>query len=280
MPTPGLSLVGFMDQPGGIEHFRQRCVVADESDAALVAEWQSAQQRLGSPMANPGKPNIQQLSAAGTAHVANLVQQPWVQAAFQSQPALLGASFQLVEIDPLLAFQVTVDTARSNYHNGGSVAAPTADELLNMCLPLAQAVEQLKIHQSPGSMMVTSRNLNFRTMQAGFLNGAFLGMHVALSLPFVHVVRLNGRCYLHNGFHRAIGLRARGVTHFPCIVRDVQTALDVGIAPPGTFDLSLLDSANPPTVGHFTQNRAYSVQLKAFSRTLHISWAEYATTHE
>jgi hypothetical protein len=279
MPTPGLSLVGFLDLPDALQHMRAAYVLQDTSDAALTAMWNQARQALGPAFAGAGNPEILPMPAAALGHVGALTQQPWVQPALQ-QGALLGANFVLVEVDPLLAFQFTVDTARSGHHNGGAVTAPSMDELLQVCLPHQQATEQIQILQAPGSMMLTSRSLNLRMLQQGFLNGAFLGMHVGLALPFVQVVRHNGRCYLHNGFHRAVGLRGRGATHIPCVLRDVPDHESVGIRPPGTFGAQVVESANPPTVGHFTQARALPVTLKAFHRTLHISWAEYASTHD
>lgn len=280
MPSPGLSLVGFMEEAEAITHLRNACVVQDASDDALRAEWQTARAKLGPAFPNAGQPDIQPLSTAGVAHVSNLVQQPWVQQALQHPAALLGASFQLVEIDPLLAFQFTVDTARSAHHNGNSGSAPSEQELLDMCLPAQQATENIQILQAPGSMMLSSRNMNFHTQAQGFLHGQFLGMQVGLALPFAHVVRHNGRCYLHNGFHRTVGLRKRGATHIPCVFRDVADHQSVGINPGGTFSAQVMESATPPTLGHFTQDRAYEVTLKAFHRTLHISWAEYVTTHD
>lgn len=280
MPSPGLSLVGFLDQQNAINHLRQACVLPDTSDPALIAEWSAARAKLGPPVAKAGAPDIQPLPAAGIAHVAQLTQQPWVQQALQHQGALLGASFQLVEIEPLLAFQFTVDTARSAHHNGGSPAKPNFDELLNICLPLQQAVEQIDIQQVPGSMMLKSRSLNLKMLAYGFMHGAFLGVHVGLALPFVHVVRHNGRCYLHNGFHRTVGLRIRGATHVPCVVRDVPDHQSVGLAPGGTFDAALMESIDPPTLSHFVNGRAHQVTLKSYHRTLHVSWAEYATTHD
>lgn len=270
-------MVGFMDEPFAINHLRAACVVVDPSDAALSAEWNVARAKLGAPVTNAGAPSIEALPPEGLAHVANLLAQPWVQIAFQG---MLGASFQMVEVEPLLAQQFTVDCARSDHHNGGNGHVPTIEEMLSICLPVAQSVEQIEIAQAPGSMMLTSRSLNFRMLAQGFLHGAFLGMQVGLGLPFAHVVRCNGKCYLHNGFHRAVGLRKRGATHIPCVFRDVPDHGSVGIVPGGTFDVPLLESPNPPTLAHFTQGRAYDVQLKVYRRTLHISWADYVTTQE
>ena len=71
-----------------------------------------------------------------------------------------------------------------------------------------------------------------------------------------------------------------GVTHAPCVVRDEATPEAVGILSGHTFDLALLESANPPTILHFAEGRAQDVQLKAFSRTLHVSWSDYVTTQD
>jgi hypothetical protein len=105
-------------------------------------------------------------------------------------------------------------------------------------------------------------------------------MRFGVTLPFASVARYNGKYYLTNGFHRAIGLRQAGATHMPCMVRDVATPEDVGIQPPGTFQLPLLESPDPPTVGHFTQGRAHNVTIRQFARFLHVSWAEYAIPEE
>lgn len=194
--------------------------------------------------------------------------------------ALLGASWVMIEIEPLLAFQFHVDRARSDHHNGGAKTAPTLDELLKICLPMEQASEAMQIQNGPNSIMLTSRSLNLRTLARGFIGGAFLGVQVGVSLPFVHVVRHHGRYYLHNGFHRTVGLRARGATHVPCVLRDVADHAAVGLNHPGTFGPELMESANPPRLGHYTQGRATEVMLKAFHRTVHVSWCEYAVTHD
>lgn len=277
MPTQGQSLVGFLDQQAGINHLRNSCVVADPSDAALLQEWQAAKAKLGPPVANAGRPDIQMIPADGLTHIQTLLQQDWMKQAVAGH--LAGAAFQLVEIDPLLAFQFSVDVDRSNHHNNGIQGVPTLADLLNVCLPIQQTSEPIQVHQAPGAMMVTSRSLNYQALAQGFIQNCFLGLYLGVSVPLVHVVRHSGRCYLHNGFHRAVGLRKRGATHVPCVFRDVPDHQAIGIKP-GTFDATLLESADPPTLAHFTRDLAYDVQMKAFSRTIHVSWAEYVTTHE
>ena len=187
--------------------------------------------------------------------------------------------FQMVEIEPLLAYQLTVDVARSNDHGSSASNPPLEQELLDICLPIAPVQENLNISTAPGSLLVKSKGLNFHALGEGFLHNQFLGFQVGVSVPLSHVVRFNGQCFLHNGFHRALALRARGATHMPCVFRDVASFAEV--APQGTvFQPPLFQSANPPTVAHFTQGRALTIQLKTFSRTLHISWAQYITTED
>lgn len=185
----------------------------------------------------------------------------------------------LVEIDPLLAFQFTVGDGRSKHHGAALGQNPSVVDLLPICLPLAPPSENFQTFSSPNSMMLKARSLNVQNFGGGVFNAAFMGIQFGVSLPFVHVVRHNGRCYLHNGFHRALAIRKAGATHAPCILRDVADHASVGIHA-GTFGATLLESANPPTLGHFTQGRAYDVQLKNVARYLHVSWADYVIPDE
>jgi hypothetical protein len=68
MPSPGLSLVGFLDQPEAMNHFLAACVPQDSAPAALIAEWNIAKQKLGAPIPNAGYPNVQPLPEAQQAH--------------------------------------------------------------------------------------------------------------------------------------------------------------------------------------------------------------------
>lgn len=297
MPNPGLSLVGFMDPAQALPHLKFACVPnpPNITDAALLANWQTAQQQLGAPIPNAGTPNMTQIPATDP-HVANLLQQPWVRLAFQNPAYNIGnATFQMIEIDPLLAYQFTVDSNRSTQKRQGFSPVPTRQQLLDLCLPLAPPVEPYNPYFVLGqqSVMVKADSLNMRNLYCGFFKNpnplvfnpdftdAVMGILVGTGLPFMHVVRFNGRCYLHNGFHRALAIRASGQTHMPCIFRDVQDQATAGIRTDGgTFALQRLEAPNPPTVGHFTQGRAYQVDLRQLQRILHVSWAEWTIPAE
>jgi hypothetical protein len=284
MPTPGLSLVGFMDETPGIEHLQRACIPPDPTNAALKAAWQSAKGILGAPTAKAGNPDIEPIPASHAHYMLQLMQLPWVVAGLAAD--LAGATFQMIEIDPLLAFQLTVDTDRGAYHCAGVSSPPTIDEMLVKCLPLMITPEPIQVSNLAQSMMIRCRNANFRIVRNGALNDPMgnlqgMGVLLAMSLPFVHVVRFNGRCYLHNGYHRSVALRMAGATKIPCIFRDVHTAEAAGIRADGsTFPESLLTGADPPTVGHFTNNRAHAVSLREHARVINVSWSEYLAYEE
>jgi hypothetical protein len=195
-----------------------------------------------------------------------------------------GLALQWIEIAPLLAFQFTVDKNRSQAKCHPLSHAPTEQELLALALPIAPDVEQFQTFQGPRSVILKARSLNVRWMLEGMINaqlangaqGTYLGIEIGTGSPHVNVVRFNGRCYLNNGYHRCLGAALAGATHIPCVLRDVANPGELlFFNNPGTFGLQLLESANPPTLGHFAQGRAYDVTLKEFWRFINVSWSEY-----
>jgi hypothetical protein len=277
MASAGLSLVGFLDQNEALAHLKSVCVPTIQDDAILSAEWVQAKASLGSAIPNAGKPEIIDLPAQADDYLKLLTSQEWLVA--HQSGTLAGVEFKLIEIDPLLAFQQIIDVTRSNFHCGNIGQNPPTDKILELCLPLQPQQEQIQTSHGPQSIILTTKSLNLQLQAQGMFNGQFMGVTFGLSLPFVHVVEFQGRYFLHNGFHRALGLRASGVTHLPCILRHVNDYDAVGLRL-GTFQPTLLESENPPTVGHYTQGRAHSVSLRAVQRVLHVSWSEYVVPIE
>jgi hypothetical protein len=284
MATDGLSLVGFMSDPNqALLHLKTACVPEQgKSDADLLADWNTARSTLGHVNPRAGVPNLQPIPM-NDPYIQQLMQAPW---ATGFGPLIAqGASFQMVELDPLLAFQFAVDTSRSASHCSPYASTATQDQLLAVCLP--QTLSNDPIHVTgqglPGlqSLIIKSRSLNLQIVAQGNLQlPDALGIQFGWGLPFVHVVRFNGRCYLHNGYHRAVGLRALGATEIPCMFRDVADAPSAGIQPPGTFDLQLLESASPPTIAHFSNGIAFAVRLRATMRIIQINWSQHTMVDE
>lgn len=284
MPTTGLSLVGFMaDRDQAIFHLRNSCLPnpVNKSDAEIEADWLNAQNKLGAPMPNAGHPKMSQIVVTDP-YIHQLLMSPWGPhlAFYLSQ----GATFQMIEIAPLLAFQFSVDMDRSDQHCGRMSNPPSRDELLEVCLPLNAPQDDWSMSTVHGSTVIRSRSLNLTIAAAGPLNVPMVpnlvGIQFAWSLPVLHVVKYNGRCYLFNGYHRAVGAVRAGAQNAPCLFRDVKTEAETAIAPPGTFPLTLLESGNPPTVGHYIQGRAWDVQLRRATRIIQVSWAQHQVFEE
>jgi hypothetical protein len=270
-------------------HLTQVCHPSNLDPAALINEWTAALNKLGPATPNAGNPAFLPIPPADLPHIAALRAAPWLRDVFNSD--WQNATFHLVEVDPLLAYQITVSHNRTAAHLRGLSTPPTISEMMPLCLPLIESTDTVnssqidaKVTNSARSIILKPINLNFRihnqglfpitTPHGGTMN--VFGIHIGWSLPQVHVVRFNGRCYLHNGFHRAVGLRMAGATHIPCLLRDVGTADDVGIKTDGsTFDIGLLESPNPPTLAHYTQGRAQNVSLKALTRIIQINWSDH-----
>jgi hypothetical protein len=278
MPTNGLSLVGFMtDQQQAVNHLKTACVHGGKSDPQLIADWHTAQANLGTAFPNAGKPTFQAFSATHQAHLQQLAQQLNQHPTFAPVFAQ-GASFQLVEIEPLLAFQLTVDADRSNYLcRNLSKPHPTIEELLAVALPLNPVLDEFFWNAQPQSVIVTSRSSNLRLLGGGVSitpSVSMAGIQFGILPPVVYVTQYNGRCYLSNGYHRAYGARLAGATHIPCLFQDVTDYHVTGIRDDGvTLPVPLLESANPPTTAHFTQGRAFSVGLRQTRTVINVNWA-------
>ena len=148
------------------------------------------------------------------------------------------------------------------------------DELFDVCLPMNPVIENYSVSQQPHSVLIRSHSLNLRPLQVGPIGPSAFGVMVGVALPFVHVVRFNGRCFLHNGYHRATAAALAGAPEIPCVFRDVAVPEEIGIGP-GTFDLAVLESADPPTIHHFASGQAHPVDLLIKSRTMQISWTDW-----
>jgi hypothetical protein len=281
VPTDGLSLVGFVDdRQFALVHLKSACLPNGKDEAQLTADWESARGNLGPPNPNAGRPAIHYIPADRQTYL----QQPAMLEALRAYP---GAAFMMVEIAPLLAFQLIIDTDLAELHCAGVSTPPTLDELLSLCLPTSPQSDSHFSFPGENSFLLKSRTLNLQIQNKGLMNiqtgrqgpngpelGPVLhiiGAQVGLSPPYVLVSCFNDRYYLSNGYHRVYGAMLRGATEIPCIVREVASAREAGIREGSTLSQATLESANPPTLQHY-HGPALPVSLRQKSQVIVVQW--------
>ena len=154
--------------------------------------------------------------------------------------------------------------------------------MLSTCLPLEAG--DLSIEQpcwEKNKVTITSLDPNTRLYDRPLhlvydpqeKKRALMGLIIGTGSPLAQVVKFEGRYYLKNGYHRAYYLRMNGIIQLPCILLEANSEADIGLSA-GTLPMNILKSNNPPTMGHFTNNRAFTLPIKRFKRRIQISWAE------
>ena len=229
-------------------------------------------------MPGAGQPVLNSLPSVAGPHIRQLQTLPWAASLFAAQ-TLSAADFKMVEVDPLIAFQLTISKVRSGDHCAKVSNPPSIQEMLDICFPLQPPTEQLRVQSQDNSLILKARSLNIQKIAFGMFDNQFLGLTFGPSPPFVQAVQHNGKYYLWNGFHRAYGLRSAGATYIPCAVRKILDPNEAKVLE-SVFPLSLLESAEAPTLAHFTGGRAHDVSLKLTSRVLHVSWAQWTVLDE
>jgi hypothetical protein len=246
------------------------CAPENLDPAALEAEWNTAQGRIQAPLANVGKSAVRDIPDSHQAYVAGLVANEHWQQTFAQNPHW---EIKMVEAAPLLAFQFSIMNGKADGHGCNFTTPPTLDELFNCCLPAAPTQENATVAQQPNAFLIQTRALNLQPLDFSPVAGqpGLFQLRVGVSLPFVHVVRFNGRCYLHNGYHRVLAALQRGAAEVPCVFRDVAAPQEIGPLGAGAFPLEVLESDNPPAMHHYASGQAHPVELVVKTRVVQLS---------
>jgi len=120
--------------------------------------------------------------------------------------------------------------------------------------------------------MSPNPNLRIAGHFAGPLQGAapgppLLGFFVAFMPSFVQVARFEGRYVLRDGYHRALGLLASGISQVPAFVRDFDAIEQM--VPPGMLPQGAWLGTTPPVLpDYFDNGVAATVALPAVQKLL------------
>jgi hypothetical protein len=251
----GRWLAGFMDQ----DHFRQKSghMLLPQPENPVLERWEQARANLA--VAPPALSNaaVRPIEDAFADHLLTVGGTDL----FRAQTSGRNWSFAWVDIRETVALQesINLDYARAVAARISAVSGER--EILDLCLPRDLRPQGQTYHITGASshgVTIHSEDLNLIVMRAnveateskdpGDPSVARLGFILGKAWHHVHVLSVGGRCYLKNGYHRAVGLAEAGVREMPCVVLHVD---DLGAAECERWSHRLLTSERPPRVGDF-----------------------------
>jgi hypothetical protein len=227
-------LVSATGLTGFLSFVRERAVDGATLDrGALAQEWRDAaacfaelqQAEAGAP----DRPEILPLPPAMQEHADRLAESPSFQHTFATVPIAFG----LVELDRLVVYQHSVTRSNIEGIAGGLGSAMDDGELVRLCLPDQPPDTPFRLARRDGGRFVfiadghDARFLGAQLLEPAAVPGLSPHGHprAVLALPFgftdntLNVVRHGNRMILNNGYHRAVMLRERGITHAPCVIQ-------------------------------------------------------------
>ena len=103
-----------------------------------------------------------------------------------------------------------------------------------------------------------------------------VGLVVGFGSNFLNVVRVGKRVLLNNGYHRAVALRAAGITHAPCLIQtatrvdELQVSVKSRVADDPEF---YFESARPPLLRDFFNPRfRKQLPIRACTRQIEVNF--------
>jgi hypothetical protein len=100
-----------------------------------------------------------------------------------------------------------------------------------------------------------------------------MGFQLRVVTSFMQVGAVQGACFLRDGYHRALGLVARGARYVPAFVRDNMTMSD--LIAPGALEFEAIMGSTPPVISDYWDDQvSVSVELPAPRRVISIQASE------
>jgi hypothetical protein len=278
MPLPALSFMGFLQEQTAIGYMTISCAVADKTAPALRKRWLDARNQRGSAVVKAGEPEVLPMPSECVPYLNG------VKTKQHYKPVFAGTQgkdwdFKLVEIAKLLAWQLHVIKSQFAAHRQAIKNTQDMREVVELCLPQALKPVALEpLPQSSGLVIKARDSLNVNLGNRGtFIEKGIpprYGVEITANANLVQVVRYQGRCYLHNGYHRVCGLM-QSITHIPCILREATEMWQTGVRDNGTtLPEEVFRSGNLPTCSHFTEGRAYAIDVRKASKIMTVTWSE------
>jgi hypothetical protein len=167
-----------------------------------------------------------------------------------------GWSVAIVDLRSVCSLQQSVASEQANARVA-DIDPNDMNSISEVTLPPASLTNlPAQFDSARGAWIVSAANPNLRItgnfggeIQPGTIG---FGFTVGILPSFLQVARHHGRWVLRDGYHRAYGLLARGVSHAPAFVRDYGVG-DLGTAQ-GLFTTDVYLGERPPLLIDFLNN--------------------------
>ena len=228
-----------------LQYVRERVVHGESMEVTNLAEsWRKAMKHFDMVQTKeagaPDKPTVLPIPKAMQPHIRKLSGMKSFKDTFDSVPVAFG----MVELAKLVVYQQTVTQSNVNFLQASLPDTATDVQLATLCLPLTTPASTLTLARREGDQFVfISNHHDARFLGPQLLDPAQIRdfsvtghAKTVLALPFgfttnvLNVVRFGSRMVLNNGYHRALALLARGITHAPCIIQVCAHWDDVALA--------------------------------------------------
>lgn len=248
MPAETTQEIRLLGQPTLQDHLsfvRDRVVGGDQAKRIeIVDDWRRANDYYG---------ELEE-SEAGLADEIDIINldpsmQPLVDRAMQDPRYVytfdkFPTSFAMVELDKLVVYQSHINPEFSAVLQQRLEACSKPEDLFHFCMP-PEAPEDTVQVRKVGSrrFQFSSTSTDFRSHSPALLTpdqisdfdtfgplSAMVGLGIGFGSNFLTGIRVDDRLMLHNGYHRAHAMRARGITHAPCIIQTVTRRDELEIA--------------------------------------------------
>jgi hypothetical protein len=269
---PARALVGWIPSPDA-----ELVLAAYNTERARLPEYveQATRARQAVQVRSPFPDTAEIVTDPGpeiAAHISELIAQP----AFDPFRAE-GWHVKIADLSKVCALQPVVFWDHAEERTQSAVPGDMAS-LAEVTLPVRRVPEQLpfQFDKVRNAWMVASRNPNLRIVlpfnapvQADTgQQFQCLGFLVSIAQSFVQIAYHRGRYILRDGYHRSLGLLARGMTHVPVLYREFSEfgtlGLGEGMLPPEQY----LGKRPPLLADYLTDTVAAAVDLPATQKML------------
>lgn len=188
-----------------------------------------------------------------------------------------GWSVRLANLSKVCALQPVVFWDHAEERTEQAVVGDIKS-LAAISLPIPGPTQlPIQFDQARNMWIVPSRNPNLRIIGhfAGPIEGkTACGFFIEVTPSFVQVVAHRGRILLRDGYHRSLGLLARGFTHVPVLYREFGEYDNLGLGPGMLPEQSYLGTRPPLLADYLRDDVAAEIYLPASQKMIVVQGME------